>query len=117
MTATTPATLVHFSIPVQNLEGALKFYGALLNWKFRKITPTYWMIEGTQGALSLEPERVSGTTPILYFGVQDLDASLARAIELGARVQLPRTDAGDGQSFFATLIAPDGNTIGLSSRS
>ncbi len=108
--------LVHFSIPVKNLETSLKFYTDLLGWKFKVMTPTYWMIEDSLGALSLETEAVSGTMPILYFGVSNIDEALSKAKALGATIVLRKMDSGDGFSYFATIRDLNGNVIGLWSK-
>jgi predicted enzyme related to lactoylglutathione lyase len=109
--------VVHFSIPVSNLEKGSRFYGALFGWKFLPMTPTYWLMESGLGSLSLEKEKISGTMPILYFSVPSIDESLKLAVSLGATVSLEKTDAGDGKSFFATLKDPNGNVIGIWSKS
>lgn len=112
----TLGKLVHFSIPVKNFEIAEKFYGKLFGWKFQKMTPTYWMTSDGLGALSLEQEPISGTMPILYFSVSNIEESLNTATNLGGKIVLPKTDAGDGKSFFATLRDNDGNVIGIWSK-
>ena len=109
-------TLVHFSIPVANIDAGLNFYGALFKWKFQKMTDTYWLIEGGLGSLSLEKEAISGTMPILYFNVPSIEDGLKIAVELGAEIVLQKTDAGDGKSFFTTFRDGSGNTIGLWSK-
>ena len=108
--------LVHFSIPAANVEGAVTFYGKLFDWKFRKMTETYWLTEDGIGSISLEYEPVSSTMPILYFSVPSVDESLKQASALGAEVVIEKTDAGDGKSFFATIKDLNGNIIGLWSK-
>ncbi len=109
-------SLVHFSIPVKDIEPAVEFYGTLFGWKFQKMTPTYWMIGESLGALSLEKEPVSGTMPILYFSVDSIEESLKTVKNLGGETVLPKTDSGDGKSHFATFRDPTGNVIGLWSK-
>ena len=95
--------LVHFSIPVVDMSAGTKFYGGLFNWKFQEMTPTYTLVEGGIGSLSVETITVSKTMPILYFEVPDIATSLRMAEQKGGKTILPKTDAGDGRSFFATL--------------
>jgi len=105
--------LVHFSIPVSDVDISTKFYGELFGWKFKKMTPTYWLVVDGSAALSLENEHAKGSMPIIYFSVQNIDESLETATNNGAKVIVPKKDAGDGKSFFATFSDPHGNTIGL----
>lgn len=109
-------TMVHFSLPATDVKAAVEFYGALFGWKFKKMTDTYWLSEDGVGSISLEKEPVSGTMPILYFSVSEIEAALAKVVELGGKVVLGKTDAGDGASFFATINDRNGNVIGLWSK-
>jgi predicted enzyme related to lactoylglutathione lyase len=70
---------------------------------------------GPRGAISL----AKGFDPspagvLIHFATPDIDASLARALEAGGQVRMPKTriEAGD-QGCFALVYDPDGNTIGL----
>lgn len=47
-----------------------------------------------------------------YLAVEDVDAELARWVELGARVREPAQDVGEGIRV-ASLLDPSGNVIGL----
>jgi predicted enzyme related to lactoylglutathione lyase len=106
-------SLVHFSIPVSSLDSGAEFYRRIFGWKLQEMTPTYWLIEGGIGSLSLEKGAVTGTMPILYFKVSSIEESLLLANTLGAETILKKTDSGDGKSHFATFRDPDGNVIGL----
>lgn len=110
-------SLVHFSIPAADVSGAVEFYGKLFGWKFQKMTDTYYLVDGGIGSISLEKEPVSGTMPILYFSVGDLATSLKTVVELGGKIILQKTDAGDGKSFFATFADRNGNVLGLWAKS
>ncbi len=77
------------------------------------MTETYFLVEDGIGSISLEKEKVSGTMPLLYFNVVDLQASLNVVTSLGGKIILSKTDAGDEKRFFATFSDPNGNIIGL----
>jgi predicted enzyme related to lactoylglutathione lyase len=113
---TSQGNLVHFSIPTDDAPSSTKFYESLFGWKFQKMTETYWLIEGGIGSLSLEKEPVSGTMPILYFSIPQIEDGLAAVVNLGGEVVLKKTDAGDGKSFFATFRDKTGNVVGLWSK-
>jgi predicted enzyme related to lactoylglutathione lyase len=49
---------------------------------------------------------------VAYWGTPDLDAELARVAALGARVESPAKDVGDGIKV-AVILDAEGNRIGL----
>jgi predicted enzyme related to lactoylglutathione lyase len=110
---TAVGSLVHFSIPVTDLDRSIQFYCALFGWRFQTMTPAYSLVEGGIGSLSLEKGTVSGTMPILYFSVSNIEQSLQTANTLGAEIILNKSDSGNGKGFFATIRDLDGNVIGL----
>jgi predicted enzyme related to lactoylglutathione lyase len=63
--------------------------------------------------LGLLPEGQPGTTgSVAYWGVDDIDAEVARIVGLGASVHGPITDVGE-QIKVAELKDPFGNLLGL----
>jgi predicted enzyme related to lactoylglutathione lyase len=85
---------------------ALSFYGALFGWQATGPSADrlpYWMLskDGRQvgGLFALAPEtpRDGASAPRWqsYIAVADADAAAARAVELGGRVLMPPTAAGD----------------------
>lgn len=100
-----------------------RFHGALWGWRFRpafqdtELGRDYWLIlagdtgiGGLQRALTSEPPR-AGTR--LYLEVNDLEATLDRAVELGAVVERGRTALGGDDRWFANVLDPAGISIGL----
>jgi predicted enzyme related to lactoylglutathione lyase len=77
------------SIGVGDVPRGTSFYGALLGWTF----------EDTEGGAVISGAGVGagvhggdpGASPYVFFRVDDLDAALARVVELGGR----REPAGD----------------------
>jgi uncharacterized protein len=113
-------TLVHFEIPASNPEKLRAFYEKLLSWKFNKMpagTMDYWMIshkdaakDETMGGLY---KRTMGETGFInYFGVVNIDQSIAKATSLGARVVHAKEEIPN-MGFFAILQDPDNNTFAL----
>lgn len=111
--------IVHFEIPAQQPEALVKFYGALFGWKFQKAPfpgPEYWLCDtgtdnpGINGAIMQRQHPQQPWTN--YVDVADIDAALAQAQKLGAKVALPRT-AVPGVGAYAALIDPQGNICGL----
>jgi predicted enzyme related to lactoylglutathione lyase len=60
------------------------------------------------------PDIVPAEVPahwLVYFGVDDTDATVAKATELGASTLVPPTDIPPGR--FAVLADPDGATFAV----
>lgn len=109
-----------FEIPVTDLERAQKFYESLFDIK---LTPNkmgeYEMLffpgspetYGTPGSLI----KGDGYHPakdgvIIYFTAPDIDATIAKAQELGAKIILPKKDI-DPYGTIAWIKDCEGNTI------
>ncbi|MBW2454069.1 MAG: SRPBCC domain-containing protein [Deltaproteobacteria bacterium] len=65
---------------------------------------------GLQPAEEDEPSGPGGE--VAYWGVDDVDAALARAVELGATVRQAARDVGEG-IVVATVTDPFGNELGV----
>ncbi|WKZ43234.1 MAG: VOC family protein [Anaerolineales bacterium] len=91
------------------------FFTQLFGWKFQPFAPGYLMYLPAQGGVSVginqSDQMRSGGSPSVSVRVNDLDATLLRAVELGGQVAVPKTAVGNGA--FAFISAPDGNLIGL----
>lgn len=98
-------------------EAALAFYGKVVGWTSAAWGPDYRAVLAgaapVGGVLALTPEMLARQVPSLWLGfvaVPDLDATLARALELGARLH-HREDTPNGR--LAVLGDPQGAAIGL----
>ncbi len=111
--------IVHFEIPANQPEDLTRFYGALFGWKFSKAPfpgPEYWLCDtgsenpGINGAIM---QRQHPQQPWMnYIDVASIEAVIAKATALGAKVALPRT-AVPGVGAYAAIIDPQGNLCGL----
>ena len=96
--------------------GALqRFYGEAFGWEIDANNPMdYGMVsaegEGIGGGIS----KAMGGKPMvtIYVEVADLDATLAKAQELGGSTVMPPADVPGGPRL-AQFADPDGNVIGL----
>ncbi len=116
----------HFEIHAADPQRAMKFYTDLFGWKFEKWgEQDYWMINtgpdsapGINGGLlprpSANPEATSQAPLISYvctMDVEDLDAKIAKANELGAFEAVPKMDMGPGAvAYFKDC---EGNLFGM----
>jgi hypothetical protein len=118
--------IVHFEIPFDDGDRAHSFYEQAFGWSLNRIPDMgYTMVstgpvseEGIPtepgfingGMLSLEYAPSSG--PIVVIDVTDLDAALAKVVELGAETVVERTEVGE-MGWSAYFRDPEGNVMGL----
>jgi predicted enzyme related to lactoylglutathione lyase len=118
-----PATNIvnWFEIAVSNLDRAAALYGAMLDLQPRRVADRgiqqaiFKLDEaGVGGALIADPQRPPrpGSTVIYLHARDGVARSLARAVEVGAKVIQPVT-AIDPNGKIALIEDLDGNVIGL----
>ncbi len=115
--------VVHFEIPVMDMDRAVRFYRAVLGHDLRRqrvdgydmaFFPRADGKPGASGALAKGDVYVpTKTGVIIYFDVPDIDAALARATRNGGTVLYPKTSVGDA-GHVAEIGDSEGNRIGLS---
>jgi predicted enzyme related to lactoylglutathione lyase len=125
--------VVHFEIHASDPQRLIDFYSNLLGWTFTKFGETpYWTIETGEGAIGNvagvpglginggmtqrqgpRPEPGGPVTGCnIVVGVEDVDALMGRAIELGGTEALPAQDWPNiGRAGY--LLDPDNNIFGL----
>jgi predicted enzyme related to lactoylglutathione lyase len=103
-----------FNLAAADTAAAIRFYARIFGWKTReKGGVTMWESPaGTVGSIGPLPEALSSGAWLPYVAVPDVQASVARAEQLGASVTLPATSTGMG-GFFAHLQDPQGAAFGL----
>ena len=111
-----PNPVVHFEIRSTGADKLQKFYTDLFEWHIDASNPMgYGLVDthtetGINGGISAtngEPNMVS-----FYVEVEDIEAKLKEAEELGASVVMPVTTI-PGMVTFAMFSDPEGNCIGL----
>jgi predicted enzyme related to lactoylglutathione lyase len=92
------------------------FYAQLFGWRLKLMEALdYALIEPGPGTLpggigQADETRPAGITT--YFSVDDVEATLARAEQLGAKIAVPPWTV-PGLGTMAILLDPDGNRVGL----
>ena len=117
---TNPMT--YFEIPVADMTRACRFYEAVFEVRFERQTidgydmalfPFEADAPGATGALAKGDVYVPAKAgPVVYFGVTDIDAVLARATAHGGRVLYPRKAVGSF-GHVAEFEDSEGNRIAL----
>ena len=80
--------IVHFELPAHDIARAKSFWNGLFGWEFpQSAMPDfeYYMVAG--GAL-YPSEELAGTGVIVYYGTDDIDASIAKVREHGGEAVL-----------------------------
>ncbi len=109
------AKVIHFEITGKDQKALQGYYSSLFGWKLNTDNPGgYGMTDPSQtglivgvGAAPQGPGFVTG-----YVTVADINATLAKAGELGGSTVMPKFSP-DGQAQLALVADPEGHVIGL----
>jgi predicted enzyme related to lactoylglutathione lyase len=106
--------VVHFEINGPDPELIAKFYGELFGWHLESNAELQYTTIDTHGGGGINGGIGSAEKPYttIYIGADDLQASLDKAVSLGASTTVPVSDI-PGVGTFAQFADPDGNLIGL----
>jgi predicted enzyme related to lactoylglutathione lyase len=119
-----PGTPSWTDLATPDLDASQSFYGALFGWDFETQdtgspeNPYVIASQGgkaTAGMMRLTPEMQAGGMPPVwatYVTVADVDASAAKAVELGGSVVQPAMDVMDA-GRMAVLVDPAGAAVCL----
>jgi hypothetical protein len=108
--------VIHFEIVGRDGAALQRFYGDLFGWRLDTNNPGgYGMTAADQTGVAVgigaTPDGSDGHVTG-YVAVGDIDATLARAAELGGRVIQPKFSPGPGATI-ALVADPEGHVIGL----
>jgi uncharacterized protein len=114
--------LAHFAINADDVDGARRFYEAVLGWRFQPWGPPGFFKVDTgegdgpavQGALQQRRELVPGVRITGFectFAVDDVDAVALAVVENGGRILMAKTTIA-GVGHLVWFADPDGNPAG-----
>ena len=98
--------------PAPDLGAATAWWTALLGFPPYFDQPFYVGFEVGGYELGLLPDADPADGALTYWGVDDVQASVASALEAGAVVHTPPTEVGDG-IVTATVREPQGAVVGF----
>ena len=130
----TDNAVVHFEIPVDDIERAKKFYSETFDWKFQEFPmpansstggdPYYGVITAevddkgmvtTPGAINGGlMKRKSPNQPFTnYINVSSIESKLEAVKANGGEICMPKTEIAPGMGWIAAFKDPEGNFLGL----
>ncbi|MGB0035913.1 MAG: VOC family protein [Candidatus Acidiferrales bacterium] len=109
---TMPHPVVHFEVGCKDIEKTQKFYTDLFGWNIAQAGPAAMIdtgggIAGHITSLGHEPFHYT----IFYVEVENVQAYLDKAKELGGKMLVPPIEIPTGT--FAWMQDPEGNMVGL----
>lgn len=103
-----PGALSWNELATPDMDGSAKFYGELFDWQTMPIEGMempYMTIQNQDGHGNggIRPVMPPGTPPhwLVYFGTDDIDATMSSVSELGGTQIVPPTDIGMGKIAVA----------------
>ena len=112
--------IAFFEVVSDDAERAQQFYGSLFDWSVSADPAMggYALVDTGAGddaiGGGIGPSQGPGDSGTkIYVKVDDLQATLDRAEQLGGRAVVPPADLPEGWGRFAVLADPDGNQVGL----
>jgi|SRR5579864_2575127 len=110
-----PHPVVHAEIRSTDPDGTRAFFGELFGWTYTPgAFPGYTFVDtGVPDALYTAISPLQGDADLVTFfvGVEDIEATVAQALELGGQVvQAPVSVPGVS---FALIADPQGHVLGL----
>lgn len=117
--------VVHFEIPFDNKQRAMKFYTHCFSWHLDDMPEmSYVMAHSVEvddnqrpkesGAINggLFPRPKEAPHPVIYVSVSSLDETLKKVQAAGGKVVTPNTPI-PGMGAFARVADTEGNVVGL----
>ncbi len=106
--------LVHFEIPAKDGKRARTFYSSLLGWTFKDSGMPeidYFMTEGNGGPVAAVYTSPDQKGPVIYFGVDDIDAAIEKLRQLGGKAD--EKGAVQQQGWLVSCTDTEGNPFSL----
>lgn len=109
--------IVHWELIVGDLDKAKEFYTNVFGWSVEGLPafPDYPMVDTGKepgGAMMAKPESAPSCTLNVYFGVDSVEQTLARAVTAGGTLLVPETPI-EGMGEWGMFADPDGIPIGV----
>jgi predicted enzyme related to lactoylglutathione lyase len=118
--------VVHFEVPVDNLERAQDFYKNIFGWQVTEVPGMpYWIIHTVEtdeqqmpkesGAINggfFKKEEGENISPVIVINVPDIDEYIKNIEQAGGKVVLSKNQVGDF-GLYARFTDTEGNIVGI----
>jgi predicted enzyme related to lactoylglutathione lyase len=117
--------VVHFEIPFDNKQRAMKFYTDAFGWRLDDMPEMNYVVASTVEVDAehrpKEPGAINGglfqrpteaPNPTIYLGVASVDSTIDKVKAAGGTVVTPKTPI-PGMGAYARVRDTEGNVIGL----
>ncbi len=117
--------VIHFEIPVDNLERAKNFYKTAFNWLISPVPELQYTILGTVEVDQMNMPKESGAinggmmqrsdkikTPVLTIGVENIDDAIKKVEGLGGKIVQGKMEVPN-MGITAYFQDTEGNVLGL----
>ena len=111
--------IAHIEIPSTDLDRSISFLNKIFGWKFKAFGNGYLLFNNQKGitvGLRKVDNITEGDTTVFHVNVKDIDEKLNKAKENGGKVKREKTVI-PAMGWYALIIDPDENTIGLYQKS
>jgi predicted enzyme related to lactoylglutathione lyase len=111
--------VIHFEIPAEDTERAVKFYQKVFGWKFDKYPGpmNYWLVKagedkevGINGAITEKGNNVTATTNTI--SVASYEDAVKKIVVAGGKVLMPKM-AVPGIGYMTYCKDTEGNVFGI----
>lgn len=111
--------ITHFEIQSGDINASKEFFNNTFGWTYDEWTPGYALTTLAQDAPGINGAVMSSNVPmphanatVLTATVDNLDEMLAKATDLGAEIQFPKTVV-PGAGYVAYIKAPGDVMLGM----
>ena len=114
----TPASVVWFNIPADDLKRAQKFYKSLFGWKISPFRGMKDFMEIDTGGADASPNggltgrHTKEESIVNYISVDSVDKFSEKIVKLGGKICMPKT-AVPNMGYFAVCQDTENNGFGL----
>ena len=109
--------ICHWELMVNDVEKAQAFYGKVFDWSYEKWDGPmeYWNVQvgkEPNGGMMKSPDEAPHPSLCVFYLVDDLDATLAKAEEAGGKVVVPKMEIPT-VGWHGGFLDPDGIFVGV----
>ena len=111
--------IAHVEIPSTNLERSSEFYNKVFGWEFKPFGNGYLLFNNHQGIMAglRKVEQVlKGDCTVFHVNVDNIDQMLEKVKASGGHIKTGKTTI-PAMGWYAVLLDPDGNSVGLYQKS